>query len=538
MLLEILERIRKPAAAVLLSWAILLNLRFFVSAGPLWRDEANSVQQACLPGWNSVVDSLQYDSFPVLYPAVLRVWTSIPLLAGDPALRVMGLLTGLALLISICLVCRLFGSRLPVVALVLAGADPVLVSEACSIRPYGLTLVALLWAFAAHGMCLMRYSRRWLLVASIASIFAVQLSYSSAFFIAAFGLMAAGLALRQRERQLALSVLIPGIVAALTLLPYLPAIQRARSWVVLLHYRVDWMQFCASYAKEHTPVLPLIWIMFLALACITVFLRRQRGSSSPPGPASARYAAGVAALALVSQVAFVELMKVPPFPRYFLPVLLFIAIALQLLFDRAPRTSHVVLAVMALLLIAWPAWSWLGLRRTNMDRVARVLGREARAEDLIILSPWFLHPSFQRYYTGPAGWITVPELPASPITRYDLFMKAMFRNVSAGDLAARITNTLARGGRLWLVCQEIGYVPDAGHQPEAPSPPSRVSGDDYVRYRSYWEREVWFLLRSCCRSQQLSVSASPRVWVEERLLLALWSPGHRESEDRLKIQIK
>jgi len=65
-----------------------------------------------------------------------------------------------------------------------------------------------------------------------------------------------------------------------------------------------------------------------------------------------------------------------------------------------------------------------------------------------------------------------------------------------------------------------------------------VSGDDYVRYRSYWEREVWFLLRSCCRSQQLSVSASPRVWVEERLLLALWSPGHRESEDRLKIQIK
>jgi len=205
MLLEILERIRKPAAAVLLSWAILLNLRFFVSAGPLWRDEANSVQQACLPGWNSVVDSLQYDSFPVLYPAVLRVWTSIPLLAGDPALRVMGLLTGLALLISICLVCRLFGSRLPVVALVLAGVDPVLISEACSIRPYGLTLVALLWAFAAHGMCLMRYSRRWLLVASIASIFAVQLSYSSAFFIAAFGLMAAGLALRQRERQLALS---------------------------------------------------------------------------------------------------------------------------------------------------------------------------------------------------------------------------------------------------------------------------------------------------------------------------------------------
>ncbi len=317
MLSEILERSRRPAAAVLLAWAVLLNLRFFASAGPLWRDEANSIHQACLPGWNSVLGSLQYDSFPVLYPAILRVWSSIPALGSDLALRAMGLLTGLTLLISICLVCRLSGSRVPIVALVLLAVDPVLISEACSIRPYGLTLIALLWAFAAHGMCLTRPSRRWFLAASISSILAAQLSYSSAFPIAAFGLAAAGMALWRRERRLALSLLVPGAVAALTLLPYLPTIGRASSWVALLHYRVDWTQFFASYARQHTFVPALVWIMFPALAFVTFLLRKRSGMGSSSETAITRYAVGVAVLVLVSQVVFVEFMKVPPFPALF-----------------------------------------------------------------------------------------------------------------------------------------------------------------------------------------------------------------------------
>ncbi len=117
-------------------------------------------------------------------------------------------------------------------------------------------------------------------------------------------------------------------------------------------------------------------------------------------------------------------------------------------------------------------------------------------------------------------------------------MKSMSRGDSAGGLSSHLAKTLDRGGRLWLVYQEIGYVPDVDHQPGIPSPPSMVSGEDYVRYRSYWEREIWFLLRSCCGPQQIPVSASRRVWEEERLLLALWSPGDRESEGWLKIQTK
>ena len=538
MLSETIKRIEKPAAAVMLSWAVLLNLRFFVSAGPLWRDEANSVQQACLPGWDSFLGSLRYDSFPVFYPAILRAWTSIPSLSGDLALRAMGLLTGLSLLFSICLVCRLFGARIPIVALVLLGVDPILISEACSIRPYGLTLLGLLWAFASLGMCLTRPSPRWFLVASVASILSVQLSYSSAFFIAAFCLVAAKLSLWRGDRRLASTLLIPGLLSALTLVPYWTVLGHARDWAVLLHYRVDWAQFFASYAKEHGFVSPVLWAMFLTLACVSMPFRRRNSRDFSSVPEVVSYAVGVAATGLLAQILFVEFMKVPPFPRYFLPALVFVGIALQLVLGPLPRASHTVLAVVALFLTAGPAWSWLSLQRTNVDGIARVLEREARAEDLVIISPWFLHPSFQRYYRGPADWVTVPDLPACPITRYDLFMKAMFWSDASGELSSHLASTLSRGGRLWLIYQAIGQVPDPAHPPEAPPLPSTLSGEDYVWYRSYWEREIWFLLRSCCHPQQYPVSASRRVWEEERLLLAAWSPTGRTEGSRLKIQAK
>ena len=57
------------ATVGLLFWALVLHGLFSVSAGALWRDEAISVNQANLPSWRSVWESLQYESCPLLYPA-------------------------------------------------------------------------------------------------------------------------------------------------------------------------------------------------------------------------------------------------------------------------------------------------------------------------------------------------------------------------------------------------------------------------------------------------------------------------------------
>ena len=114
----------------------------------------------------------------------------------------------------------------------------------------------------------------------------------------------------------------------------------------------------------------------------------------------------------------------------------------------------------------------------------------------------------------------------------------MFIKDSTGGLTSRLLSTLNKGGRFWLVHQAIGYVPDQASPPDAPAVPSQLGGEDYVRYRSYWEREIWFLLRSCCLPRDFPVTAPRSVWDEERLLLTVWNAGERTGKRRLKIERK
>jgi hypothetical protein len=100
----------KTPAALLLSWIVALHLWCFISAGALWRDESNGILQARLPTWEMIRSSLEFDSFPILYPAVLRFWSALPGGGADWSLRLLGLCTGLGVLASIwwAAACRSF----------------------------------------------------------------------------------------------------------------------------------------------------------------------------------------------------------------------------------------------------------------------------------------------------------------------------------------------------------------------------------------------------------------------------------------------
>src|SRR5205807_10444578 len=73
------------------------------------------------------------------------------------------------------------------------------------------------------------------------------------------------------------------------------------------------------------------------------------------------------------------------------------------------RSSDLGLAV-SLPIFAWPE---ILKRDTTMDFLARGLERYAQPEDLIVVNPWFLAPSFGWYYHGQVHWMTVPELSRS-----------------------------------------------------------------------------------------------------------------------------
>ncbi len=508
--------------ALLLAWAFLLNARFAASAGPLWRDEANSVAQASLPDWGDVWSSLRYDSFPVLYPSALRLWVSCPPLASDRGLRVFGFCIGLSTLLSIWLASRALGFPEPLAVLALLSIDPVLVSETCSIRPYGLSLILLLWAYYAQWRCLIHPSATRVLGSAILSVLAVQASYNNAIFIGVFVLSAAAISLARGENRRVLKVMAPGACAAISLLPYLWTLKRAQDWVTLLHYRVSWKEFFETYTRAHSIAYPLIWATALVLAALYIYWRFRRPATEMAPSPVLTYALLTAALGLVCQVLFIQWIRISPFPRYLLPVLFLIGFALQLAIGKRGHLYQAFLAIAVILVTGNHAWTSLGLRRTNADHVATSLSREAQTSDLIVLSPWFLHPSFQRYYQGVAHWVTVPPLQRSPITRYDLFRSAMLAVDPSASIADTLRATLQSGGRVWFVHQAVGWVPGEGAALAVPSLTDAPDGHDYVRFRSYWERDIWHRLRSCCFPQEIPLPNTEEVWEEERLLLTLF----------------
>ena len=487
-------------SALLILWALALHGAFYLSAGALWRDEANSAAQAALPSWTALWRSLDHDSFPAAHAALVRMWCAH---GGetDSGLRVLGAATGLALLGSVAGAALWLGLA-PALALAVAAVNPLVVSEGDSIRPYGLALIALVWAFAAYGRLASGGRTGVVAAAAVASIAAVQCAYTNALYVGLFALAAMASAKSRRW-----VLLIPAGAAALSLAPYAGVLARTRGWTGIVRYRVEWSPFVTQMAREHGVTLIVFAGAWSAAAWTFLRLIRQgRAAQSLP-----LYVSGAAALALPLQALFLVAAGAPPFPRYFLPCLVVAALAASMVGRQYRFGAAAALAVA--LAGASPAWSWVRLRRTDMDQVAAVLNRRAQPRDLVILSPWFLHPSFQRYYRGAAPWITIPELPPDPMTRYALVKEAMRAPDSAGRLQRELDGVLARGGVLWYVSQRLP-------EPQPASlPPERPPGQDYARFRRYWEADIERRLLVCCRSDVEIAEGAVPTWREENLML-------------------
>ncbi len=59
-------------------------------AGPLWRDETNTFNLAYMPSLRDVWHSLQFESFPLLWPLLVRGCGMLGLTGGDMGIRISG----------------------------------------------------------------------------------------------------------------------------------------------------------------------------------------------------------------------------------------------------------------------------------------------------------------------------------------------------------------------------------------------------------------------------------------------------------------
>src|SRR5207248_1161469 len=91
---------------------IVLHAIFLTHAGGLWRDEANTVGISTLPTFREFLHWLDFDSFPILWLLIVRMWHFIGF-GSDFSLRFLGCAVGICLIGTLWLNARAFRFSFP-----------------------------------------------------------------------------------------------------------------------------------------------------------------------------------------------------------------------------------------------------------------------------------------------------------------------------------------------------------------------------------------------------------------------------------------
>jgi hypothetical protein len=486
-----------------------LHLGFFRHAGPLWRDEINSVQLATEPSLSALGASLRYDSFPALLPLTLRGWSALVGGASDGGFRVFGLLVGVATLGALWFTAWEMSAAPPLLSLALFAASPLAIRIGDSIRPYGLGTFFLVLLLGLVRRALRRSSGRFLAAAALAAIASMQCSYGNAVLVLAICCGGIVVTLGRGDRRGALCILGAGVAAALSVLPYWESIQTARDWSVVMQRPLDAARIldvlgeALSSSRMIGPagrVVFWVWVGLYALALPAVLATLVRSRVSAARKDSLVFATVVVVVATLGSCLFVRLASLFSQPWYFLPMMAVAALALECIVRAVAtgRTARVVEAALAVALLAVvlpPVRGELQRRQTNVDLVATALARDAAAGDLVLVDPWYLGVSLNRYYAGTAPWTTVPPLADHRIHRYDLLKQALAAERPIAPLLDAVARTLESGGSVWVV-GTIPLAPPGESVPDLPPAPNGGYGWSEGAYVTRWGQQIGRLLQS------------------------------------------
>jgi hypothetical protein len=498
-----------------------LHLVFLTQAGGLWRDEICGIATARMPAFGDLWRFLTLDSAGLVSPLLLRGWAALGLGHGDAGWRLYGFLIGLALLAAFWLNARMLGRKWPLISLALLAASPVLIRWGDSVRAYGLGCLLMLLTLGLVWRLSRQPSRARFALATLAAVLSVHTLYGNAFLLLAVGLGASLVCLRRRQWKAVAAVLSVGLVAALSLLPYLPGIRASsHNWWIIQKsgFVPDWVWFniLNSAGSPHL-WLAVVWFILLPVAAAAGLWSGWRGAG--PEADLHLFAALTMLLATGLFMLFIWLSALLTHVWYFLPLLVLLAAcanallpeALAVSLTPAPLTLHVspphahvsrftfhvsrvaTIAFAALMvLVSLPrAAQDLRTRQTNIDQLAAYLAANADPADLIFVHPWYCGVTFQRYYHGRAPWLTVPPLEDHRIQRFDLLKEQMLRGDPMPPVIERCTHVLASGHRLWLVglFQYNGAKP-----PDLPKPHNGPQGWAEDVYEAGWAAQISYLV--------------------------------------------
>jgi len=507
--------------------AVALHVRFVTHVGGLWRDEANSVQLASLPRLGDVWHFLEFDSFPLLYFTVLRFWTAVFGAHNDSALRALGLLTGLGILAAVWITVRMFGAKTPVLSLALIGLNPMIIRYGDSTRAYGLGIILILLTLASFWRLVASPSapsRTRLFTTAVLAVLSVQCVYYNSVLLLSIIAAAIVVCVRKRSWRTAAIAFGIGVVAAGSLLPYVPMMRRMHEWTFLVSFsgHLSWLwQRSCEVTGAPDPIGTWIWsglfiasigvVAGLALLRVRTRPRPSELTSDPDTPAQSFDAVLFAAVCIMVAVpvyaGFLLILRYYTQPWYYIVLAAFVACAMDVVFGARPtsvkfhpsvflRGIRPLIALGLLCLAALPDWKEIIIRHTNTDLIAARLQSLAVKDDLVLVAQWEAAVSLSHHYRGPAEIVTIPDVPDHRFHRYDLVLRQMMADDPSQPLLARLKNTLRSNHSIFIV-GELPYPPESLHLHKPPlSVTKNSNASTGGAYYLLWKLQVGQLLKA------------------------------------------
>jgi hypothetical protein len=458
-------------AAALVTLAIgALHVFFLFHAGGLWRDEVNVVN---LAGSHSLV-FMARDSFPILMPLLVKIWLAAGLGDSDLNLRMFGALTGLGLAGALWLAAWTARRAPPLLGLILLGLNGTVIFWGDSLRAFGLGSLLIVLACAAMGFLLEKPTWRRAGILSVAAVLSVQALYQNAVLFASIGLGGWLVCWLRKDKGAALKILAAGMVAFVSLLPYWGCVKNWSQSAAVIRPGFSFTAAAGNFKTVTAFPLPeYVWLWVLLGATVVGlgvanFFQRPPANfkseisnlnSLSPGRLAQNELRVFAGAILISSLAgywiFLHVAALITEPWYFLPLVALEAVCFDLgiFVTSLPRgfravvfTFFMATAGIAILFAARD----LNCRFTNVDAVARDLMKKISPQDYVVVTPWYLGISFDRYYHGAAAWDTLPPVADHSTHRFDLAQTAENRRASQPVLD-RIGSTLQAGHQVWIV---------------------------------------------------------------------------------------
>jgi hypothetical protein len=494
---SVIRKTEFAVATLLTAAAVYLHFLALISAGGLWRDEANTVGIATLPNVREVAANLQFDSFPILWLMVVRAYASAVGPMNDPAFRELGFIIGIVGIGALWFNARGFGHRVPLVSLAILALAPSLIVWGDSMRAYGfgtaliLLTAGLLWRFV-NDPSLWRFALA--LVAAVASVH--TLFYNSVLLLA-FSAGAVAVCTAKRAWQAAGLVIVIGALSAASLVPYVAEIRDASSWNALVQmpdYNFAWFWLKLEETLQPAGGWALtVWFFLLVLAVILglfVVVRRRALGLSHQQRDAALFSVVTLIVGVPALMFFLHELSYYTQPWYYLTLLVMVGVCVDAVIGALTQQdlARIVRLVFASVIGAVtliPASRALQMRHTNVDLISERLTTLVSPNDLVLVSPWNNGVSFERYYAGAARWETIPAIGFHRFHRYDFIKELMMvpdQSRPVRDNIADIGVALRAGTRVFVVGRIS--LPDSGEKPRvlAPAPlpgrptSTRISG--------------------------------------------------------------